>query len=55
MQKVFMHTASYDTLIANYIKNERKDFDLPETLTMTFEKVQDMRYGEKSSSKGCIL
>ena len=54
MQKVFMHTANYDTLIANYIKNERKDFDLPETLTMTFEKVQDMRYGENPHQKGAF-
>ncbi|HKL80488.1 MAG TPA: bifunctional phosphoribosylaminoimidazolecarboxamide formyltransferase/IMP cyclohydrolase [Mobilitalea sp.] len=46
MQKVFMHTSSYDTLIADYLKNQRNDKELPETLTMTFEKVQDMRYGE---------
>lgn len=46
MQKVFMHTSNYDTMIADYLKKERKDDSLPETLTMTFEKVQDMRYGE---------
>jgi len=46
MQKVFMHTSSYDTMIADYLKRERNDHELPETLTMTFEKVQDMRYGE---------
>ncbi len=46
MQKVFMHTSSYDTLIADYLRKERNDHSLPETLTMTFEKVQDMRYGE---------
>ena len=46
MQKVFMHTSSYDTMIADYLKRERNDKELPETLTMTFEKVQDMRYGE---------
>jgi phosphoribosylaminoimidazolecarboxamide formyltransferase/IMP cyclohydrolase len=46
MQKVFMHTSNYDTMIADYLKKERKDTELPETLTMTFEKVQDMRYGE---------
>lgn len=54
MQKVFMHTASYDTMIANYIKNERKDHSLPETLTMTFEKVQDMRYGENPHQKAAF-
>ena len=46
MQKVFMHTSNYDTMIADYLKSQREDYDLPETLTMTFEKVQDMRYGE---------
>lgn len=46
MQKVFMHTSSYDTMIADYLKKQRNDKELPETLTLTFEKVQDMRYGE---------
>lgn len=46
MQKVFMHTSGYDTLIADFLRKERKDTSFPETLTMTFEKVQDMRYGE---------
>jgi phosphoribosylaminoimidazolecarboxamide formyltransferase / IMP cyclohydrolase len=46
MQKVFMHTSNYDTMIADFLKKEREDYVLPKTLTMTFEKVQDMRYGE---------
>jgi phosphoribosylaminoimidazolecarboxamide formyltransferase/IMP cyclohydrolase len=46
MQKVFMHTSAYDTLIADYLKKQRNDKELPENLTLTFEKVQDMRYGE---------
>lgn len=46
MQKVFMHTSNYDTMIADYLKKQRNDTSFPETLTMTFEKVQDMRYGE---------
>ncbi len=46
MQKVFMHTSSYDTMIADYLKKQRNDKELPETLTLTYEKVQDMRYGE---------
>lgn len=41
-----MHTSSYDTMIADYLRKERNDKEFPETLTMTFEKVQDMRYGE---------
>lgn len=46
MQKVFMHTSNYDTMICDYLKKERGDYSFPDTLTMTFEKVQDMRYGE---------
>ena len=54
MQKVFMHTSSYDTLIADYIKKERNDSEMPESLTMTFEKVQDMRYGENPHQEGAF-
>ena len=46
MQKVFQHTSNYDTMIADYLRRERGDHSLPETLTLTYEKVQDMRYGE---------
>lgn len=54
MQKVFMHTSNYDTMIADYLKKERGDKELPETLTMTFEKVQDMRYGENPHQKAAF-
>lgn len=54
MQKVFMHTASYDALIADYLKNQRNDKELPETLTLTYEKVQDMRYGENPHQKAAF-
>lgn len=54
MQKVFMHTSGYDTMIADYLKKERQDYELPESLTMTFEKVQDMRYGENPHQKAAF-
>ena len=54
MQKVFMHTSNYDTMIADYLKKQRNDYELPETLTMTFEKVQDMRYGENPHQKAAF-
>ncbi len=44
--KVFEHTSHYDSLIASYIVKEAKVKGFPETLTVTYEKVQDMRYGE---------
>ncbi|MGL5124634.1 MAG: bifunctional phosphoribosylaminoimidazolecarboxamide formyltransferase/IMP cyclohydrolase [Fusobacteriaceae bacterium] len=43
--KVFRHTAAYDTLIGNYL-TEMSGEKFPESYTVTFEKVQDLRYGE---------
>ncbi|WP_367295574.1 bifunctional phosphoribosylaminoimidazolecarboxamide formyltransferase/IMP cyclohydrolase [Levilactobacillus yonginensis] len=40
--KVFHHTAHYDALIANYLTDEAK----PDTLTLTYERQQALRYGE---------
>ena len=54
MQKVFMHTASYDAMIADYLRKERNDKEFPENLTLTFEKVQDMRYGENPHQKAAF-
>ncbi len=54
MQKVFMHTANYDTMIADYLRKERNDLTLPNTLTLTYEKVQDMRYGENPHQKAAF-
>lgn len=54
MQKVFMHTANYDAMIADYIKKQRNDQTFPETLTMTFEKVQEMRYGENPHQRAAF-
>lgn len=44
--KVFIHTSHYDTLIADYMKKQVGYEKYPEILTLTFEKVQDLRYGE---------
>ena len=44
--KVFNHTAYYDTMIANYLRDKAGIEKYPDTLSMTFEKVQSMRYGE---------
>ena len=51
-KKVFAHTAQYDGAITNYLTSLGEDkahatrAAYPQTLNMTFEKVQDMRYGE---------
>jgi len=49
--KVYAHTGRYDGLIANYlgkqlVKNQQQETEFGPTLSMQFEKVQDMRYGE---------
>ena len=45
MYKVYQHTAYYDTLIANYLR-EKQGIKVPEKLTMAFDMAQSMRYGE---------
>ncbi|WP_317368712.1 bifunctional phosphoribosylaminoimidazolecarboxamide formyltransferase/IMP cyclohydrolase [uncultured Tyzzerella sp.] len=52
--KVFSHTAHYDTLIANYMKEKANLPKYDDTITMTFEKVQDMRYGENPHQMACF-
>ncbi|MBR1442460.1 MAG: bifunctional phosphoribosylaminoimidazolecarboxamide formyltransferase/IMP cyclohydrolase [Firmicutes bacterium] len=52
--KVFAHTANYDTMIANYLRDKAGIEKYPETISMTFEKVQDMRYGENPHQKAAF-
>ena len=54
MNKVFEHTSSYDAMICKYLKDERKDESLPQELTLTYEKVQEMRYGENPHQVGAL-
>lgn len=43
--KVFRHTARYDAMIAAYL-TQRTGEKYPESFTITYDKVQDLRYGE---------
>jgi len=48
-KKAFAHTAAYDAAIANYLTSldaDRKATLFPDRLTLQWEKVQEMRYGE---------
>jgi phosphoribosylaminoimidazolecarboxamide formyltransferase/IMP cyclohydrolase len=48
-RKAFAHTAAYDAEIANYLTaldGEGKRAEFPDRLTLQFEKVRDIRYGE---------
>ena len=54
MRAVFEHTAQYDSLIANYLRREAGESPFPEKFTMTYEKVQEMRYGENPHQKAAF-
>lgn len=50
--KVFNHTAHYDALIASYLWEKAEMEKYPQLLTLTFEKAQDLRYGENPHQDG---
>ncbi|SHF03917.1 bifunctional phosphoribosylaminoimidazolecarboxamide formyltransferase/IMP cyclohydrolase [Alkalibacter saccharofermentans] len=52
--KVFQHTANYDAMISAYLKEQAGKETMDETLTVTFEKVQDLRYGENPHQKAAF-
>ena len=55
-QKVFAHTAHYDTKIAEYLlsKKQKSSDKFPAVFTSEFIKVQDMRYGENPDQQAAF-
>jgi len=54
-RKVFAHTARYDGAIANYLGQiESGESDFPSTLSLQYQKVQAMRYGENPHQKAAF-
>lgn len=51
--KVFRYTARYDAMIADYLTKKANE-EFPESLTITFDKVQDLRYGENPHQKAAF-
>lgn len=58
--KVFEHTSHYDAMISDYLRStvladesEEKDV-FPKDLTLAFEKVQDLRYGENPHQRAAF-
>ncbi|MGN7297329.1 bifunctional phosphoribosylaminoimidazolecarboxamide formyltransferase/IMP cyclohydrolase [Ferdinandcohnia sp. SAFN-114] len=51
--KVFRHTAAYDAVIAEFLTNAAGE-ENPESLTVTYEKKQDLRYGENPHQKAAF-
>ena len=50
--KAFQHTASYDTAVAGYLRDESEE--LPPKLTIALEKRSDLRYGENPHQRGAL-
>ncbi|MFH0819003.1 MAG: bifunctional phosphoribosylaminoimidazolecarboxamide formyltransferase/IMP cyclohydrolase [Patescibacteria group bacterium] len=50
-QKVFAHTARYDSLIADFM-NEKKEFT--DEMTFGYKKAYDLRYGENPHQSACF-
>ena len=51
--KVFRHTAAYDSYISNHL-TEAIGEEFPESLTMTYELKQSLRYGENPHQKAAF-
>ncbi len=57
-QKVFSHTARYDCLIAQYFHSqlaETSEQQFPSLLSLTYKKIEDLRYGENPHQGGAIF
>ncbi|MDR0425892.1 MAG: bifunctional phosphoribosylaminoimidazolecarboxamide formyltransferase/IMP cyclohydrolase [Clostridiales bacterium] len=53
MYKVFAHTAVYDSMISNYLK-DKLSIAFPDTLTLAYEKKEQMRYGENPHQAAAV-
>ena len=51
--KVFRTTANYDTMISSYL-TKLTGFEFNETLSLSYEKAQELRYGENPHQKACL-
>src|SRR5260370_5287757 len=54
--KAFSHTARYDALVAGYLSSQQglPGEPFPATLSLMFEKVQDLRYGENPHQSAAL-
>jgi phosphoribosylaminoimidazolecarboxamide formyltransferase/IMP cyclohydrolase len=52
-QKVYAHTASYDSAIANWLAEQRREL-FPDTFTAALQKAQPLRYGENPGQQAAF-
>ena len=51
-RKAFAHTAAYDAAIVSWLDKDEPEEKLPETLTLSLEHAQTLRYGENPHQTG---
>ncbi|MBA7594862.1 Bifunctional purine biosynthesis protein PurH [subsurface metagenome] len=52
--EAFAHTARYDTIISNYLRRMFRGEEFPEALSLTYKKIQNLRYGENPHQKAAF-
>jgi phosphoribosylaminoimidazolecarboxamide formyltransferase/IMP cyclohydrolase len=52
--EAYTHTAQYDSIISQYLRNRWNDEILPQDYTVSMRKIQEMRYGENPHQKGAF-
>jgi phosphoribosylaminoimidazolecarboxamide formyltransferase/IMP cyclohydrolase len=53
--KTFAHTAAYDALVASYLASQQLPAErFPDQLGMSYEKLQDLRYGENPHQRAAF-
>jgi phosphoribosylaminoimidazolecarboxamide formyltransferase/IMP cyclohydrolase len=52
--EAYSHTAQYDAIISQYLRNRWTEELLPEDFTITMRKIQGMRYGENPHQKAAF-
>ena len=52
--EAYVHTAQYDSIISQYLRNRETDEILPQNYTISMRKIQEMRYGENPHQKGAF-
>jgi phosphoribosylaminoimidazolecarboxamide formyltransferase/IMP cyclohydrolase len=52
--KAFAHTAGYDSSVAAFLASQERDAPFPATLSVVFDKVRDLRYGENPHQRAAF-
>ncbi|MAG17875.1 MAG: bifunctional phosphoribosylaminoimidazolecarboxamide formyltransferase/inosine monophosphate cyclohydrolase [Candidatus Diapherotrites archaeon] len=52
--EAFEHTAFYDATISNWMNKRLKGEKFPQKLTLGFEKISSLRYGENPHQEACV-